>query len=130
MGEFLRDWTAFPIHGTEKYPAKMAVTENEIRKELKKPPRAHVQLNYDDYDKSKHCRLVILFVTVLGGINGNNTKGIVRPSTPIQRDAARFPLIDLVLLERTPKKLKFQVKISNRGHRAVLSHQSIRSGVA
>ena len=64
--------------------------------------------------------LLILFMNVLSGTGGNTCAGSEDTATPTQERAARATVVDLVLLERTPKELRFQIKINNVGERAVL----------
>jgi len=63
---------------------------------------------------------LILLMNVLGGISGNDYADSGNSATETQTGAVGVPVVDLVLLERTPKQLKFQVKINNTGERAVL----------
>ena len=57
---------------------------------------------------------------MLGGSDSNNCPASGTGANGSQGAAARALVVDLVLLERTPKQLKFQVRINNTGDRAVL----------
>ena len=59
-------------------------------------------------------------MNVLSGTGGDTCAGSADTTTPTPEGAARATVVDLVLLERTPKQWKFQVKIINTGERAVL----------
>jgi hypothetical protein len=60
--------------------------------------------------------LLILFMNLPSAMHGNNTSG----SENSAHQSVGGPVVELVLLERSPKQLKFQVKIKNTGERAVL----------
>jgi hypothetical protein len=65
--------------------------------------------------------LLTIFMSILGGMTGNNSAEPESSVTSIQQVAAlNGVLVDLVLLERTPTRLKFQVQITNTRAIAVL----------
>jgi len=64
--------------------------------------------------------LLILFMSLPGIMRGNNISGLRNQSTQSGHPTRGEAVVDLVLLERNPKQLKFQVRIKNIGERAVL----------
>jgi hypothetical protein len=64
--------------------------------------------------------LLILFMSLPSGMHSNNSSDSENIAARTHRFAAGMAVVDLVLLERSPKQLKFQVRIKNTDERAIL----------
>jgi len=64
--------------------------------------------------------LLILFMSLPSKMPSHNGSDRMNSATGTHRSAGGPVVIDLVLLERTSKRFKFQVRIKNTGERAVL----------